>query len=60
MKEKKVGQAVNDEIGHDILCTKLHLVELAGFERVKRKGTYGMCLKEGNNHINDDIRISVF
>ena len=55
MKQKKVGQAVNDEIGDDILCAKLHLVDLAGSERAKRTGADGMRLKEGNNRISDDI-----
>ena len=31
----------------DILCAKLHLVNLAGFERAKQMGAYGMRFKEG-------------
>ncbi|KAL5559975.1 hypothetical protein UlMin_036186 [Ulmus minor] len=54
MEQKKVGQAVNDEIGDDILCAKLHLVDLAGSERAKRTGADGMRLKEGI-HINKGL-----
>ncbi|KAL5069480.1 hypothetical protein RYX36_020367 [Vicia faba] len=40
--------------GDDVLCAKLHLVNLAGSERAKRTGVDGMRLKEGI-HINKGL-----
>ncbi|XVF64893.1 hypothetical protein PTKIN_Ptkin09bG0203500 [Pterospermum kingtungense] len=57
MKQKKIASCsngVNDDIGDDILCAKLHLVDPAGSERAKRMGADGMCLKEGI-HINKGL-----
>jgi hypothetical protein len=59
MEQKKVAQCLagvtNDDIGDDILCAKLHLVDLAGSGRAKRTGADGMRFKEGTNvyHIGD-------
>ncbi|PRQ21198.1 putative plus-end-directed kinesin ATPase [Rosa chinensis] len=58
MEQKKISHCLNgannDDIGDDILCTKLHLVDLAGSERAKRTGADGMRLKEGI-HINKGL-----
>ncbi|GMP27922.1 hypothetical protein CsSME_00003699 [Camellia sinensis var. sinensis] len=42
------GEASLDEdMGEEYLCAKLHLVDLAGSERAKRTGSAGLRLKEG-------------
>ncbi|PKI73113.1 hypothetical protein CRG98_006521 [Punica granatum] len=52
-QKKNLGESHND-VGDDILCSKLHLVDLAGSERAKRTGADGMRLKEGI-HINKGL-----
>ncbi|CAN8254809.1 unnamed protein product [Cochlearia groenlandica] len=42
---------VDEDMGEEYCCAKLHLVDLAGSERAKRTGSGGIRLKEGI-HIN--------
>ncbi|KAK9012140.1 hypothetical protein V6N11_040209 [Hibiscus sabdariffa] len=55
MQKIQLVSAVNDtldeDMGEEYLCAKLHLVDLAGSERAKRTGSDGLRLKEGI-HIN--------
>lgn len=46
--------SMNDCMGEEYLCAKLHLVDLAGSERAKRTGSDGMRFKEGV-HINKGL-----
>ncbi|KAL1216345.1 Kinesin-like protein KIN-4B [Cardamine amara subsp. amara] len=46
-----VKDTVDDDMGDEYCCAKLHLVDLAGSERAKRTGSGGVRLKEGI-HIN--------
>ncbi|KAK7266519.1 hypothetical protein RIF29_19165 [Crotalaria pallida] len=43
-----------EDMGKEFLSAKLHLVDLAGFERAKRTGSNGLRLKEGI-HINKGL-----
>ncbi|KAK9271250.1 hypothetical protein L1049_026840 [Liquidambar formosana] len=43
--------SLNEGMGEEYLCAKLHLVDLAGSERAKRTGSDGLRFKEGV-HIN--------
>ncbi|XP_021301205.1 kinesin-like protein KIN-4A isoform X2 [Herrania umbratica] len=45
------NDTLDDDMGEEYLCAKLHLVDLAGSERAKRTGSDGLRLKEGI-HIN--------
>ncbi|XP_010254537.1 PREDICTED: kinesin-like protein KIN-4C [Nelumbo nucifera] len=56
MEQKKISSAlvIDDDVGDDILCSKLHLVDLAGSERAKRTGVDGLRFKEGI-HINKGL-----
>ena len=42
--------SLNDCMGEEYLCAKLHLVDLAGSERAKRTGSDGMRFKEGRGN----------
>ncbi|ANM64485.1 ATP binding microtubule motor family protein [Arabidopsis thaliana] len=46
-----VKDTVDEDMGEEYCCAKLHLVDLAGSERAKRTGSGGVRLKEGI-HIN--------
>ncbi|XP_010426568.1 PREDICTED: kinesin-like protein KIN-4B [Camelina sativa] len=46
-----VKDTVDEDMGEEYFCAKLHLVDLAGSERAKRTGSGGVRLKEGI-HIN--------
>ncbi|KAJ4890248.1 ATP binding microtubule motor family protein [Raphanus sativus] len=46
-----VEDTVDEDMGEEYSCAKLHLVDLAGSERAKRTGSGGARLKEGI-HIN--------
>ncbi|XVE87082.1 hypothetical protein DITRI_Ditri18aG0087800 [Diplodiscus trichospermus] len=46
-----VSDTLDEDMGEEYLCAKLHLVDLAGSERAKRTGSDGLRLKEGI-HIN--------
>ncbi|XP_010503694.1 PREDICTED: kinesin-like protein KIN-4B [Camelina sativa] len=46
-----VNDTVDEDMGEEYCCAKLHLVDLAGSERAKRTGSGGVRLKEGI-HIN--------
>ncbi|OMO56616.1 hypothetical protein CCACVL1_26413 [Corchorus capsularis] len=46
-----VNESLDEDMGEEYLCAKLHLVDLAGSERAKRTGSDGVRLKEGI-HIN--------
>eukprot|EP00249_Psilotum_nudum_P001711 c14348_g1_i1 orf=1037-4090(-) len=48
------GPSLLDDGDEDFMCAKLHLIDLAGSERVKRTGTYGLRFKEGV-HINKGL-----
>ncbi|KAL7231770.1 hypothetical protein ACSBR2_009913 [Camellia fascicularis] len=39
--------SLDEDMGEEYLCAKLHLVDLAGSERAKRTGSAGLRLKEG-------------
>ncbi|XP_010558774.1 PREDICTED: kinesin-like protein KIN-4B isoform X2 [Tarenaya hassleriana] len=45
---------VDEDMGEEYFCAKLHLVDLAGSERAKRTGSNGARLKEGI-HINKGL-----
>ncbi|CAA7019454.1 unnamed protein product [Microthlaspi erraticum] len=47
----EVKDSVDEDMGEEYCCAKLHLVDLAGSERAKRTGSGGARLKEGI-HIN--------
>lgn len=42
-----VKDTVDEDMGEEYCCAKLHLVDLAGSERAKRTGSGGVRLKEG-------------
>ncbi|KAJ0253693.1 Kinesin-like protein KIN-4B [Hirschfeldia incana] len=46
-----VEDTIDEDMGEEYSCAKLHLVDLAGSERAKRTGSGGARLKEGI-HIN--------
>ncbi|ESQ45500.1 hypothetical protein EUTSA_v10010087mg [Eutrema salsugineum] len=46
-----VTDTMDEDMGEEYCCAKLHLVDLAGSERAKRTGSGGVRLKEGI-HIN--------
>ncbi|KAI3789356.1 hypothetical protein L2E82_02149 [Cichorium intybus] len=54
MEQKRLAGSTNDDTGDDILCAKLHLVDLAGSKRAKKTGADGMRLREGI-HINKGL-----
>ncbi|XP_017974972.1 PREDICTED: kinesin-like protein KIN-4A isoform X2 [Theobroma cacao] len=41
------NDTLDNDMGEEYLCAKLHLVDLAGSERAKRTGSDGLRLKEG-------------
>lgn len=41
------NDALDEDMGEEYFCAKLHLVDLAGSERAKRTGSDGLRLKEG-------------
>lgn len=41
------NDTLDEEMGEEYLCAKLHLVDLAGSERAKRTGSDGLRFKEG-------------
>ncbi|KAF3438996.1 hypothetical protein FNV43_RR17271 [Rhamnella rubrinervis] len=45
------NDTLDEDMGEEYFCAKLHLVDLAGSERAKRTGSDGLRLKEGI-HIN--------
>uniref|UniRef100_A0A1J3JNI7 Kinesin-like protein n=1 Tax=Noccaea caerulescens TaxID=107243 RepID=A0A1J3JNI7_NOCCA len=47
----EVKDSVDEDMGEEYCCAKLHLVDLAGSERAKRTGSSGVRMKEGI-HIN--------
>ncbi|EOA25837.1 hypothetical protein CARUB_v10019228mg [Capsella rubella] len=49
-----VKDTVDEDMGEEYCCAKLHLVDLAGSERAKRTGSGGVRLKEGI-HINKGL-----
>ncbi|KAI3985697.1 hypothetical protein MKX01_030611 [Papaver californicum] len=51
MEQSRITRVTKDDARDNILCTKLHLVDLAGSVRAKRTGTDGLRLKEGI-HLN--------
>ncbi|GKC46964.1 kinesin-like protein KIN-4A, partial [Tanacetum coccineum] len=53
-KPNTVDVNLNETMGDEYLCAKLHLVDLAGSERAKRTGSDGMRFKEGA-HINKGL-----
>lgn len=44
-----VEDTVDEDMGEEYSCAKLHLVDLAGSERAKRTGSGGARLKEGQD-----------
>ncbi|XAR74013.1 Plus-end-directed kinesin ATPase [Bertholletia excelsa] len=46
--------SLDEDMGEEYLCAKLHLVDLAGSERAKRTGSDGLRLQEGI-HINKGL-----
>ncbi|PWA47421.1 P-loop containing nucleoside triphosphate hydrolases superfamily protein [Artemisia annua] len=55
IRKPNTGDAnLNETMGDEYLCAKLHLVDLAGSERAKRTGSDGMRFKEGV-HINKGL-----
>lgn len=41
------NDTLDEEMGEEYFCAKLHLVDLAGSERAKRTGSDGLRFKEG-------------
>ncbi|KAG6729166.1 hypothetical protein I3842_01G013500 [Carya illinoinensis] len=48
------NDTLDEEMGEEYFCAKLHLVDLAGSERAKRTGSDGLRFKEGI-HINKGL-----
>jgi hypothetical protein len=47
VEQKKASHCLPGVTNDDVLCAKLHLVDLAGSKRAKQTGVDGMRFKEG-------------